>query len=217
MCNYGQVALLCELNGTPVEELPKRRVEPPLVERALWVSVARSYVARKKCMPLLLEVAALGPGQQLLQRQVPLGSTGGAVGGKAGGAGKMQSTIYYYIYWRPNRAHYFVHRRGYEHKTAKTLEEALEMAAQLFTCSRSDLLRAGRRLKQRPAAAERSSGSLRSSGSSGFQAPEARKDAAPEDAARKDAAPEDAAPEVAAPVVSALEGSAPAPATIHIG
>jgi len=149
----GEVALLCELHGKAVDELPLK-VEPP---RCLFTRMAALH--QKSVSPPSLgrgraqSCIAPNDGQGHARDRVLAGST-------------FEPTIYLYIYWRADRRHYIVHRRGYEHKTAKTLNEAVRVAMNLFGCAQEDLLKvAFVGVKRRPAASKSSSSSLESLGS----------------------------------------------------
>ena len=152
-CWSGEVAFLCELHGKAVDEL-ELKVEPP---RCLFTRMAALH--QKSVSPPSLgrgraqSCIAPNDGQARERDRALAGST-------------LEPTIYLYIYWRADRRHYIVHRRGYEHKTAKTLNEAVRVAMNLFGCAQEDLLKvAFVGVKRRPAASKSSSSSLGSLGS----------------------------------------------------
>ena len=92
----------------------------------------------------------------------------GSEGSKGSTCDKLEQTLYHHIYWRPNRQHYIVSRKGFASKTAKTLEEAVNVALKVFGSSLSELLRAVPR--RRPAAAADAVGSEGAEGSQGAAA-----------------------------------------------
>ena len=89
----------------------------------------------------------------------------GSKGSKGSTCNKLEQTLCHHIYWRPNSQHYIVSRKGFASKTAKTLEEAVKVALQVFGASLSELLRAVPR--RRPAAAADAVGSEGIEGSQG--------------------------------------------------